>query len=109
MAVTRQTFAQINSAAAGDVTVQAGVTGWCIRVLGYVFQCNGSDTLTLRSDDSTTLAGPFCNAANTGVAAPVTTEGWFDIPRGQNLILTKAAAVQVGGHVKLSWRQEVPG
>lgn len=96
----------INSASSGDVTVQAAPSSGFLRVHGYVFMGAGNDTVYFAaSADSVPLTGPYVLSAQAGVVAPVSDESWFDLPIGAALIVNKAAAVQLSGHVHYQVRK----
>lgn len=93
----------INSAGTGDVTIQAAPgAGRRIRVQGYFLIANGTDTVYFADgNDTVPLTGPLPLVAQAGVVCPGYDPGWFDLSTNSPLLLHKASAVQVSGHVRI--------
>jgi hypothetical protein len=99
------TSAPIAVSSSGDNTIVAGVTGYAVRVLGYVLAFSGTvnaEWMSGTGGGATALSGLLYGVANSGVCAPVVEEnarGWFQTASGQGLNLNLSGAVAVGGHV----------
>jgi hypothetical protein len=97
--------AAITSAASGDNTLVAAVTGKKIRVHGYELSASGAVNAKFRSG-TTDLTGLIYLAA-AGASADADertgdTDGLFETVAGQALVLNLSAAVAVGGWVDYS-------
>lgn len=100
-----QTNIQINTAAAGDTTLVAGVAAQRVRVRGYTLIAAGAVTARLYDGASPTtpLTGPITLAAGVPYVVPFGGDSdgpggvWHTTTVANNLVLNLSAAVQVSG------------
>ena len=95
---TAPVFLKIDSAASGDVTLVAAVSGKRIRVLQYVLVAAGATTVAFK-DGATAVTGAMALVANSGVSSGYSPVGVVQTTVNTNLVLTLSAAVQVSGHL----------
>lgn len=106
--------AVIAASAAGDNQVVAAVSGFKLRVLGYVLSASAAVNAKWKSGvggGATDKTGLLYPAANGGAVAPLAPPDrgaprfWFETNAGEALNLSLSGAVATGSHVTY---QEVP-
>ncbi len=91
--------AAISVSANGLNIVVAGVPGKQIRVMQYLLVASSAVSVEFRSGASMLLTGAMALAANSGVAASISSLGHFDTAAGADLGLQLSSAVGVAGHL----------
>lgn len=91
-------FAKVDTAATGDTTIIAAVTGKRIRVIGYTLVVGAATNIKWKSG-ATDLTGPMALAANGGVTAE-SNNGCFETGVAEALVINSSGVtVQQSGHV----------
>jgi hypothetical protein len=87
----------ISTAASGDTTILAAVTGKRLLLLSYALVASGAVAVKFKSG-STDLSGAMALAANGSLTGSLNKYGHVATAAGQALILNLGTGVQVSGH-----------
>lgn len=90
-------YGKIDTAASGDTTLVAGVTGRVIYLMGLDFVCANSVTVGFKSGSAPILINPQSFGANSGKVLPVNPLGYTKTVVSEPLVITLGGAVQVSG------------
>lgn len=95
--VTNCSRVKVDTAAAGQVTVGAAVTGKRVVLVGGMLLAGSAQAITFEDSDGTDLSGPMPFGANGGFSAPPSLVGWLASSSGKGLAINLGSAVQTSG------------
>lgn len=96
----------VSTAASGDTTLLAAVTGKRLMVLSYILDAGGAVSVKFKGG-STDLTGAMPLAANGTLTGSKSDVGHFATAAGEALILNLSTNVQVSGHVTVLEIREI--